>query len=128
VVIIYKSCSKCGKIHDINYKCKTNYKFEARTEDETRKLRNNYKWHTKAKQIKQDSKFLCAVCFDEGIYNYNNLEVHHIEKLRDDKTKLLDNNNLICLCRRHHIMADKGTLNKDYLYELVKNREDKNKN
>ena len=68
------------------------------------------------------------LCFDEGIYNYNNLEVHHIEKLRDDKTKLLDNDNLICLCRRHHIMADKGTLNKDYLYELVKNREDKNKN
>ena len=126
MIIIYKSCSKCGKIHDMNYKCKTNYKFESRTEDETRKLRNNYKWHTKAKEIKEQSKFLCAMCFEEGIYNYNDLEVHHIEKIRDNKGKLLDNDNLICLCRRHHILADNGTISKEHLYELVKKGEGKN--
>lgn len=126
MIKIYKSCSKCGKIHDINYKCKINYKFEARTEDETRKLRNNYKWHTKAKQIKQDSNFLCAVCFEEGIYNYKDLEVHHIDKLRDNKERLLDNNNLICLCKLHHIQADNGTISKEHLFELAKKREHKN--
>lgn len=128
VITIYKSCSKCGKIHDSKYKCKTNYKFEARRYDETRKIRNNYKWHTKAKEIKAESYFLCAVCLEEGIYNYKDLEVHHIEKIRDNKNKLLDNDNLICLCKRHHILADNGTISKEHLFELVKKREDKKEN
>ena len=123
MITIYKSCSKCGKIHDINYKCKTNYKYEARTYDETRKLRNNFKWHSKAKQIKKNSKFLCALCLEEGIYNYNDLEVHHIIKIKDDKEQLYNNNNLICLCKKHHILADNGTISKEHLFELVKKRE-----
>lgn len=93
-----------------------------RKDDETRKIRNCHQWHQKAEQIKQDSKYLCAVCLDEGIYNYNNLEVHHIIKLRDAKEKLLDDDNLICLCRKHHIEADDGTISKDYLYNLVSKR------
>lgn len=127
MIKIYKSCSKCGKIHDSKYKCKTNYKYEARTDDETRKLRNNYKWHSKSRYIRKASKFLCALCLEEGIYNYDNLEVHHIEKIKDNKERLLDNNNLICLCKRHHKLADDNVISKDHLFELVKKREEETK-
>ena len=122
MIIIYKSCSKCGKIHDINYTCKTNYKYEIRKDDETRKIRNCHSWHKKSEQIRKESKYLCAVCLEEGIYNYNNLEVHHIEKLRHNKDKLLDDDNLICLCKKHHKQADDGTISKEHLYDLVKKR------
>ena len=122
MITIYKSCSKCGKIHDINYRCYANYKYEARKDNETRKIRNCYSWHKKAEEIKKESKYICAVCFDEGIINYNNLEVHHIEKLRHNTERLLDDDNLICLCTKHHHQADTGKIKKDYLDELVKKR------
>ena len=127
MINIYKSCSKCGKIHNTNYKCNAGYK-EIRTYDEARKLRNTYKWHKKAEQIKQDSKFLCAICLEEGIYNYKDIEVHHIDKIRENKERLLDNNNLICLCREHHRQADEGIISKEHLFELVEKREEENEN
>lgn len=119
-----KSCSKCGKIHDYNYKCThgvqrdyTNYN----NTDEA-KLRHTHKWNVKSEQIKKDSNYLCAVCLDNGIYNYNNLETHHITKIKDDREQWLDDDNLICLCRLHHKQADKGLLTKEYLINLVKKR------
>lgn len=125
-----KTCSKCGKIHEYNYKCtvnKTPYNSLKYSTEES-KLRNTNKWHKKAEQIKKDSKYLCEVCFDKGIYNYSDLEVHHIIKLREDKTKLLDNYNLICLCRSCHKLADAEMINKNYLLNLAKKRESKSMN
>ena len=118
---MWKACSRCGKIHDTKYKCNKGkvYKDYKTKED---RLRSTRKWTNKSKQIREDSMWLCAVCKDEGRYNYNNLEVHHIEKLRHDINKLLDNDNLICLCSMHHKMADAGLLSKEYLIELVKSR------
>lgn len=115
-----KACGKCGKIHDYNFKCNKN-KFYVKNELD--KLRSTYKWTQKAEEIKQESNYLCAVCLDLGIYNYKNLETHHIIKLQDDPSKFLDNDNLICLCRYHHKEADEGKLSIDYLLELVKRRE-----
>lgn len=124
--IIYKSCSKCGKIHDTNYKCSIDKRYSKYKYDyEEAKLRNTYAWHTKAEQIKRDSKYLCSICFSEGIYNYNDLEVHHIIKLKEDKSKLLDNYNLICLCRNHHKLADAGMIDINLLKRLAKEREEK---
>ncbi len=65
---------------------------------------------------------LCEVCKAQGVYNYNDLEVHHIEKLKDNPDGLLNDDNLICLCVYHHKQADAGELNADYLRELVKER------
>jgi hypothetical protein len=48
--------------------------------------------------------------------------VHHIEKLRENVDGLLDDDNLICLCGKHHKQADKGLIDKEYLKELVKLR------
>lgn len=119
---MYKSCSKCGRIHDINYKCKVGNEYKVKYDYDEARLRNTYEWHTKAEQIKKDSKYLCSVCFAEGIYNYNELETHHIEKLKERPDLLLEDINLICLCRKHHKLADKGMIKKEYLKELAAKR------
>lgn len=116
---MYKSCSRCGKIHPVNYKCNVGKIYRGGRE---RKLRSTYKWTEKAEQIKRDSNYLCSICIEESIYTYEGLEVHHIEKVRDDETKFLDDYNLICLCTKHHKLADKGKIDKDYLLMLAKER------
>lgn len=76
-----------------------------------------------SKIIREDSQYLCEVCRSYGVYNYDNLEVHHIIKIKDDPNRLLDRDNLICLCQKHHKLADSGEIEKSYLRELVKKRE-----
>lgn len=115
---MFRSCSRCGKIHDTNYKCNV-----GRNNTNEAKLRNTHKWHSKAAEIKENSNYLCAVCKEEGRYTYDNLEIHHIVKIKDDPTKLLDNYNLICLCVYHHKLADAGKISKEYLLKLAENRE-----
>lgn len=122
---MYKSCSRCGKIHDITYKCTVGKSYNNAYKSQEDKLRNSYSWHKKAEEIKENANYLCEVCKDQGIYNYNNLEVHHITKLRNDTSKLLDNYNLICLCWKHHRLADEGYLDNDYLRKLAMTRESK---
>lgn len=118
---MYKSCSRCGKIHDSNYKCNANDIHKNRVE---RKLRSQYAWTKKSEDIRDKAHYLCEVCKDKGIINFDDIEVHHITKVRDDASLLLDNYNLICLCQEHHKLADKGLLDKDYLLKLAKQRED----
>jgi len=115
-----KSCSKCGKIHDASYICpKSRREYNGGNE---RKLRSQYAWTLKSKEIRENANHLCEVCKDLGIYTYNNIEVHHIVKLKDNESGLLDDDNLIALCQEHHKMADKGELTKDYLREVVGKR------
>ena len=115
----FKACSRCGKIHDVNYQCNVN----RYTGGKERKLRSSRKWTNKSKEIRQTALF-CEVCKDKGIYVYKNLEVHHIIKVRDDEDKLLDNYNLICLCPDCHEKAERGKLDAEYLLKLAKQRED----
>lgn len=116
---MFKACSRCGKIHDTSYKCRVGVKKYSYKESV---LRNTYDWHQKSEQIRKDSRYLCAICEDKGIFNTNNLEVHHIIKLKDNPELLLEDSNLICLCRAHHKQADRGNFSVEYLRELVKKR------
>ena len=118
---MYKSCSRCGKVHSTNYNC---YHNKDKKDTEARRLRNKNAWHKKANQIKETSSYLCSVCRAEGRYTHTNLEVHHITPVKEDKDRLLDNYNLICLCQEHHKQAEIGKIDKDYLYLLAKERED----
>ena len=118
-----KSCSKCGKIHDFNYICKVNNRSKPK-KTEQRTFRNRNKWHEKAEEIKKRAGYLCEVCRQENIYTYDNLETHHITPLEEDIDKGLDNYNLIVLCSRHHKEAEAGTIEKKYLEELARIRED----
>ena len=114
-----KSCSRCGRIHPRNYNCNIGRIYKKTDES---KLRSRYAWTKKAKQIKDDANGLCEVCKAQGLYNYNNLEVHHIIKIKDDPNGLLDDDNLICLCVDHHKQADDGQIDADYLRELARER------
>lgn len=120
----YKACSRCGRIHPEGYVCKARprRKRKYQTTDE-RKLRNLGAWHKKSEEIRDRAHNLCEICADQGIYNYRDIEVHHITKLKDNPDGLLDNYNLVCLCQRHHKAADAGMIDKDYLRELAKRRE-----
>ena len=114
-----KACSICGKIHSTDKKC---IRKDARA-DREHKLRQTNKWHTKSLEIRERSQWLCAVCRAQGIYNHESLEVHHIDKLRDNPEGLLDDENLVCLCTTHHKQADDGLIDADYLRELAKQRD-----
>ena len=120
---MYKSCSRCGKVHDYNYKCN---KGKVYKQNDIDRLRSTTRWTNKSIEIRERSNYLCSVCLDEGIYNYKDVEVHHIIKLQDDPDKLLDNENIICLCKYHHKLADNNKLDKDYLLKLARDREDNN--
>ena len=120
---MYKTCSKCGKIHDTRYKCKVNNIIKQSTDES--KLRSTNKWTQKSLGIRARANYLCEVCRDQGRLTYNDLEVHHIVKIKDDSNKLLDDYNLICLCVEHHKQADAGELDTDYLKKLVKDREER---
>ena len=122
---MFKACSRCGKIHDSNYNCTHNKpKFDSKRYGaaQERKLRSTQAWAKKSLEVREQAQYLCEVCRDKGIYNYNGLEVHHITKLRENKAGLLEDNNLICLCVKHHKQADKGELSKEYLQELAEKR------
>lgn len=118
---MYRACSRCGQIHDSNYKCNKGKVYNGGIE---RKLRSSYAWASKSLEIRAKANYLCEVCRDHQVYTYDNLEVHHIVRVVDDKDKLLDDYNLICLCVEHHKEADKGKIDKDYLLKLAKIRED----
>ena len=119
---MYKSCSKCGKIHDVKFKCQVSRVYKNTDES---KLRSSYDWTLKSREIRERANHLCEVCRDQNIYTYDNLEVHHIIKVKDDRSLLLDNENLICLCQEHHRQADRDEIDSDYLRALARAREEK---
>jgi len=118
-----KACSKCGRIHNSGFKC--NKGRLPQTNEQA--LRNLNAWHKKSEEIRDKSFNLCALCLEEGVYTYKNIEVHHIVKLKDNPKGLLDNSNLIALCTYHHKLADKGTYDIDYLRGLAQQREKQDK-
>ena len=104
-----RSCSYCGKVHDINYNCgKKPVRFK-QTNDKD-KFRWTKAWQNKRNEIRERDLNLCRVCASQGRYNYTDLEVHHIVSLENDFDKRLDNDNLITLCSTHHEMAEKGAI------------------
>ncbi len=118
----YITCSYCGRIHKAGEKCPAFTRIY-RGGDE-RKLRSKYAWTEKSKEIREKANGLCEVCRDNGVYIYKGIQVHHIQKVKDNPSKLLDNYNLICLCDEHHKQADAGKLDADYLRKLAKAREE----
>lgn len=97
-------------------------------DEQSVKFRRKSAWKKKAIEIKERDKWCCQVC-KSGKYpigtrelNYRNLEVHHIEKLRDNIYAGLEDDNLITLCQVHHRMADKGEIPAAELKKLIENR------
>lgn len=117
---MFKSCSRCGKIHPRNYICTKDKVFKGGDE---RNLRQKAVCKRKMQETRERANNLCEVCRDNGRFVYNNLEVHHIEKVKEHPELLLEDDNLICLCQTCHKKADAGRLDKDYLKMLAQLRE-----
>ncbi len=119
---MYKACSRCGRVHKFGEICPDKRKrFYQSTEE--RKLRSLNKWKEKSLEIRERANYLCEVCRDNNIFVYDNIEVHHITKIKDDSSLMFDNENLICLCQEHHKQADRGQIDSDYLRDLARKRE-----
>ena len=120
---MYKACPNCGKIHPFNKSRCFLGRNKYQGYSSVSKLRKSSKYQKVMNIIKEDSNGLCSVCFDQGKFIYEDLEVHHIEKLRLRPDLARDVDNLICLCRFHHQLAEVNMLSKDYLRSLVKKRQ-----
>ena len=117
-----KSCQYCGRIHDSKYDCgKKPKRRYGRVREESG--RYTHAWNVKSEEIKSRSNYLCSVCLDEGKFTYEDLETHHIAKLRERPELLLEDSNLICLCRRHHEEAERGVISQERLWDLAKKRD-----
>lgn len=117
------TCNKCGMIVERGHKC-PNKKAYNKKGTEAERFRNSANWKKKSAEIKQRDKCLCRVCLDNKYntlsqLNYTGLEVHHITPLNEDYSKRLDNDNLITLCKTHHVMAERGEVPKEYLLRLA---------
>ena len=120
----YVTCKYCGIVERGNHNCphKTYRKKERDTQAD--KFRKSKRWTDKSIEIRQRDKYLCKVCMANlyntiNQFNYNKLEVHHIEKLNENYDKRLDNDNLITLCAYHHRMADNGEIPREELKNLI---------
>lgn len=123
-----KACSLCGGIHDRYESCpKSPHKKEDYViKDEIYKFRNSAAWQKKREQIKKRDLYLCQACLNNlpgtvRQINREDLSVHHIQPLRTNFDKRLEENNLITLCEIHHSMADRGLLSAKTLKNLLKN-------
>ena len=118
-----KSCPRCGKIHDVNYKCTAgigqSYNKEQTSEQ---RFRSSAEWRSKSIQIRSDARYLCEVCLKEKRFTYQNLSVHHIIPLKEDASLGLDDSNLICLCQKHHEEAEMGLISRDELKKIAEKR------
>lgn len=121
-----KACQYCGRIHARGYDCgkkpKKKYKrIYYRTENEAG--RYTYAFSQKSREIKERAHYLCQVCLTNGKLNYTGLETHHIIKLTTAPELLLDDSNLVCLCRDCHKKAEKGLIDVDFLRKLARERD-----
>jgi 5-methylcytosine-specific restriction endonuclease McrA len=117
-----KSCKHCSRIHNEDYICP---KKPASKPTEQFILRSTYKWGKTREQIRKRDCFLCQVCLREGIYNCDDIEVHHAVKIDDDKDLAFEPTNLITLCKEHHRQADDGEIKFETIKEIIDEQEAK---
>lgn len=114
-----KSCKYCGRVHDSKYNCgkKPTKKTTAIT-----KFRSSGRWQKQRDIVLDLDHYMCAACRDEGKYNTEYLEAHHIIPLSEDWNLRLDEDNIITLCERHHEYADQGKIDRKHLKKLIEKR------
>ena len=119
-----RSCSRCGKIHKHGHTCYANSKNYYHADPKIRQFRNSTDWKSKAEEIRQRDKQLCQMCLKNNIFNYKQIEIHHIIPLSIDWQKRLDNYNLIALCNTCHRLAETNKIDKELLLRIAKGNQD----
>ena len=102
---------RCGQAHIVGEECPNYYKYMRKYASDTNKMVNKFykskNWLLKKEEIKTRDKGMCQRCLIKfERITIDHLEIHHIEKLTSNWEKRLDNDNLVCLCRRCHRHID----------------------
>ncbi len=115
-------CKYCSRIHDKYYECQEKIRAKNKREEKTQEkaYRSTNSWTRKSIDIRHRDQGLCQICAKNGIYNNKDLEVHHIEKLKDNYKERDNDYNLITLCNEHHRQAEKNEISKELLKEIAK--------
>ena len=116
-----KTCNTCGVIHDFDKQCYVRKKKNKTKQDS---FRNTYAWQKKREEIKDRDMHICQMCLKDRydtdyVYNYDDLEVHHIVSIIESYEKRLDSYNLITLCNMHHRIAEEGIIERAELQKIV---------
>ncbi len=112
------SCRYCGRIHDTRVDCGKRPTRKRQVADAERG-RYTSRWRRKSAQIKSDAGGVCEYCLAHGIVRYGALETHHIIPLIEQPDMLLDDENLIALCRVCHEQAEAGAISRDELRRIA---------
>ena len=56
------------------------------------------------------------------MFNYKDLQVHHIVPIDEDYSKRLDSTNLITLCPMHHKNAEQRIMAKEELLKMIESQ------
>ena len=112
------SCRYCGRIHDTRVDCGKRPTRKRQVADAERG-RYTSRWRRKSAQIKSDAGGVCEYCLAHGIVRYGNLETHHIIPLIEQPDMLLNDENLIALCRSCHEQAEAGAISRDELRRIA---------
>lgn len=121
------ACSRCGGIHERGA-CKIQEGYTGRVvkkRGEVERFRSSAVWQRKRNKILDRDKHLCRVCLDgkyvpKAITNHR-LEVHHVIPIVENEKLKLADDNLISVCAFCHALAEKNTIPRGYLFELIKN-------
>ena len=120
-----KACPYCNKIHEINYVCpKRPLRKQHNADNAIVKFRNSKPWQHKREHIRIRDRNMCRLCAigygGAPIEYVHDVSVHHIEPLSTAWELRLDDDNLICLCGRHHELAESGKISAEYLKKIAK--------
>lgn len=124
-----KACAYCGRIHPADYICEKRPKRrEKRIDTQAVRIRNTSRWQNTRQHIRERDNNLCQLCLrnypgTRRQVEYQDLSVHHITSLEEDKSKAFDCENLITLCDIHHEMAEQGQISKAELERIAKEQE-----
>ncbi len=113
-----KTCKYCGRIVNENHKCNMKPKYE-KNDKRIVDFRNSKEWKLKRDEIGNRDKHICRYCLDKKRICYDRIDVHHIDSLKEDWNKRLENNNLISLCRMCHEEAEAGKISKAELKQII---------
>lgn len=125
---IYRTCSYCNRRYDTSqsHKCEEQRLHENRVKaDYQRKMKEvdaplrTKRWRALRKRIILADNAVCQRCLIKfGIFNYENLEVHHIKPRINYPNLIFDETNLVTLC---HSCNAQLALNKlDFEFDVSK--------
>ena len=130
---LYKLCPHCGRKVDYYSQCECVDKYK---KDKYKAYKNNRKdkkeqsfysstaWIRLRDTIRSRQHGMCVVCYLKDNKIINQDVVHHITELKEDYSKRLDEDNLICLCNKHHDhvhnVYDKSDKNKKDMQDILR--------